>query len=525
MAKNQAIVVGINQYEFLQPLNYARRDAESMAQFLRNEAGFERVFLFSDNSPEVDGKSTRPSRSNLLRLFREKFQTPFMGDGDNFWFFFAGHGIRHADRDYLIPCDGDPQDIESTGISTNHLTERLRRCGADNVVMLLDACRNTGSRAGEGIGARTAEEARQTGVISIFACSPNQFSYEIESLQHGVFTYALLEGLGIRERCATVEKLNQYLGRRVPKILRDCALSARQTPYTIAEPMERSHLILMPRYASSVEISTLKNDAYQAEADQNWESAQRLWIRVFASTSGGDMVAVQALQRIALKKAEQKPISAQLQQSSVSLPSASSEARGQTQLVKPVPVSQIQTQKRVPTSTITQRKARSVPPPPEDQLNSEKNVDYQKLLDLLKVGNWKDADSETLNVMLKATGRAQRGELDYISEGWLREEDIRNFPCTDLQTIDQLWVKYSSGRFGFSVQKKIYLKCGGKLDGSYDQKAWEKFSDRVGWRHLSSDSELIFTLAADQGHLPRKWRLKGGRRIVALFSRLEACDL
>ena len=38
---------------------------------------------------------------------------------------------------------------------------------------------------------------------------------------------------------------------------------------------------------------------------------------------------------------------------------------------------------------------------------------------------------------------------------------IDNFPCEDLRTIDQLWVKYSDGRFGFSVQKRIYQNLGG----------------------------------------------------------------
>ncbi|CCQ59603.1 GUN4 domain-containing protein, partial [Crocosphaera watsonii] len=32
-----------------------------------------------------------------------------------------------------------------------------------------------------------------------------------------------------------------------------------------------------------------------------------------------------------------------------------------------------------------------------------------------------------------------------------------NFPCEDLRIIDQLWVKYSNGQFGFSVQKQIYM--------------------------------------------------------------------
>lgn len=308
MSKNWAIIVGINEYEFLQPLSYAKRDAELMAQFLNTEAEFDRVFLFSDDSPEIGGKSTRPFRANILRLFREIFETPFMGDGDNFWFFFAGHGIRHADRDYLMPLDGDPHDIENTGISTNYLTERLRRCGADNVVILLDACRNLGTRSHGGIGSETVKISRQTGVISFFACSPSEFSHEVDALQQGVFTYALLEGLGIRGRCATVERLNQYLEHRVPEILRDYALSVRQTPYAIAEPIERSHLILVPRYVSLAEISVLKNDAYQAEVHQNWVLAEQLWIRILVAASGQDMDAIDALKRIARTQVEQ-PIS------------------------------------------------------------------------------------------------------------------------------------------------------------------------------------------------------------------------
>ncbi|WP_375342016.1 GUN4 domain-containing protein, partial [Okeania sp. SIO3B5] len=42
----------------------------------------------------------------------------------------------------------------------------------------------------------------------------------------------------------------------------------------------------------------------------------------------------------------------------------------------------------------------------------------------------------------------------------LDTEDIDNFPCEDLHTIDQLWVKYSDGKFGFSVQMEIYQILG-----------------------------------------------------------------
>jgi formylglycine-generating enzyme required for sulfatase activity/uncharacterized caspase-like protein len=302
MAKNWAIVVGINQYRFLQPLRYAKRDAETMQAFLSQTAGFDQIFLFTDDSPELSGKTTEPFRNNLLRVLRQIFEKPFMADGDNFWFFFSGHGMRYREQDYLMPLDGDPEDVEHTGISTHLIANYLRSCGADNAVMILDACRSEGKKSGEGIGRQTEAEARQTGVISIFSCSPEQYSYEIEAIGQGAFTCALLEGLGIRGRCATVERLNQYLANRVPELVQQHLGRARQIPYTIAEPIDRSHLILMPQHASLSDIATLKNDAYRAQMEQDWERAERLWIRVLAVASGQDTDAIKALQMIAIKR-------------------------------------------------------------------------------------------------------------------------------------------------------------------------------------------------------------------------------
>jgi hypothetical protein len=140
----------------------------------------------------------------------------------------------------------------------------------------------------------------------------------------------------------------------------------------------------------------------------------------------------------------------------------------------------------------------------EDDLSSEKGVDYTKLRDLLAAGQWKEADYETYLLMLQAVGRK---ENDYI-----RDEELLNFPCADLRTVDQLWVKYSNGRFGFSVQKKIYLSVGGKPDGKYYEEAWKKLGDRVGWRVKDvgwrvkekwiSYSEVTFDTTAPAGHLP-----------------------
>jgi len=155
MAKNWAIAIGINHYNNLPPLEYAQRDAQSMENFFRQEAGFEEVFLFTKDSPAIPTSTvpipTQPTYGEVRRFLRSQFEEPLLEPGDNLWFFFSGHGLRYDNHDYLLLSDTDPGDVEYTALSINYITQRLRRSGADNVVLLLDACRNQGSK-GEGIG-------------------------------------------------------------------------------------------------------------------------------------------------------------------------------------------------------------------------------------------------------------------------------------------------------------------------------------------------------------------------------------
>jgi hypothetical protein len=108
----------------------------------------------------------------------------------------------------------------------------------------------------------------------------------------------------------------------------------------------------------------------------------------------------------------------------------------------------------------------------EDILVSDKGVDYTRLRDLLKAGKFREADQETANRMAEATAR-QRGNWN------IDITNIGNFPCDDLRIIDELWVRYSQGKFGFSVQKKIWQECGSPVDNDL---GWGAFLDRVGWR-------------------------------------------
>ncbi len=131
------------------------------------------------------------------------------------------------------------------------------------------------------------------------------------------------------------------------------------------------------------------------------------------------------------------------------------------------------------------------------QVISAVGMDYINLRNLLAAKKWREADEETLRVMLKVAGREE--------ERWLDTESIDKFPCEDLRTIDQLWVKYSNGRFGFSVQKRIYQSLGGTRE--YDGEGWKKFADKVGWRKNNEwlyYKNLTFSEQAPEAHLP--WR-------------------
>jgi hypothetical protein len=117
-------------------------------------------------------------------------------------------------------------------------------------------------------------------------------------------------------------------------------------------------------------------------------------------------------------------------------------------------------------------------------LLSARRIDYRELEKLLKAKEWRSADELTAKLMCQVAGREK--------EGWLNVEHIEAFPRKDLRTIDQLWVHYSNNKFGFSIQKKLWLECGGEID-KYDDEVWKKFAAKVGWYRPQKDDWKTYT--------------------------------
>jgi hypothetical protein len=156
------------------------------------------------------------------------------------------------------------------------------------------------------------------------------------------------------------------------------------------------------------------------------------------------------------------------------------------------------------------------------QVKPEISVDYTRLEKLLAAEKWEEADEETVSLMLKITNREHTG--------WLDLDSLTNFSCNCLNSIDQLWLKYSNERFGFSVQKQIFKEVG---------KDYYKLGDRLGWRQGGEwlyYRDLKFDISAPIGHLPLipfpiwcwhpLWGFLGARSaFFVLLKSLESCQL
>lgn len=127
---------------------------------------------------------------------------------------------------------------------------------------------------------------------------------------------------------------------------------------------------------------------------------------------------------------------------------------------------------------------------------SAMGADYSRLRQLLWSQQWQEADRETENVLLKALHPKTMEPLD--------RDAILQLPCVDLMTIDQLWGRYSGGRFGFKAQHQVYLQV---------ERRPADFLSTLGWRGptfsltggLKPYNSLEFHAKAPPGHLPT-WR-------------------
>ncbi len=139
--------------------------------------------------------------------------------------------------------------------------------------------------------------------------------------------------------------------------------------------------------------------------------------------------------------------------------------------------------------------------------NSDNELDYQDLQQLLLQQKFQEADALTRVKLCQLAGK------NAIERKWVYFTEVEKFSITDLNTIDQLWQVYSEGKFGYRIQRKMWLALG----KDYTQ-LWTKLKWKAGNKWTKYPHEFIWSLDAPVGHLPLSNQLRGVRVIDAMFA-------
>ena len=226
------ITIGINQYKNPKyNLNYAQADADAVEKVIKGSSAslFKEVISYPI-------RNDKAIKGNIIKAFDEIKKRSL--EQDVLFVYYAGHGVmseggQKAREFFIIPYDitqlyGRDELLFEKAISAEEMKSYAQSINAQKQVFILDACQSAGAL--ESVAARGAMEekaiaqmARSTGTFWITASGSNQFATEFEKLGHGVFTYALLEGVKGQadangDQKLTIRELSTYIENKVPEL-------------------------------------------------------------------------------------------------------------------------------------------------------------------------------------------------------------------------------------------------------------------------------------------------------------------
>jgi hypothetical protein len=140
-------------------------------------------------------------------------------------------------------------------------------------------------------------------------------------------------------------------------------------------------------------------------------------------------------------------------------------------------------------------------------LKSARNLDYLPIQKALMRQDWQLADTLTREKLCELAGEGA------IARKWLYFTEVEQFPSVDLHTINSLWWIHSEGKFGFSVQRRIWLGVGKNYN-----KLWPKIGWKEGNKWTKYPQEFTWDISAPPGHLPLLNQLRGVRVAASLYA-------
>jgi hypothetical protein len=141
-ADDRALLVGINEYLYLNSLVGSTQDVENMAQFIQSEWGYKPWQIIT----LTDGEATKEA---ILTVFDE-WLIEGTGFGDKVLFYYSGHGYYlqddNADEtdgydEALCPVDAyQSERLKVNLIRDDEIDQRLKKLKGRQVMVIVDAC-------------------------------------------------------------------------------------------------------------------------------------------------------------------------------------------------------------------------------------------------------------------------------------------------------------------------------------------------------------------------------------------------
>lgn len=147
-------------------------------------------------------------------------------------------------------------------------------------------------------------------------------------------------------------------------------------------------------------------------------------------------------------------------------------------------------------------------------LPSDMGIDYVPLATMLATGDFEAADQFTRDNLIKLAGP------DAVKRSFVYWTEVQKISSTDLATIERLWLQFSDGKFGYTVQKRVW---------DIEQGNFDNFIRRIGWTKVDNGnerklkwfgkSEFNYDVEkAVKGHLPLTNALRGTQLIAQLLT-------
>jgi len=290
-----ALIVGISQYRdpSIRPLKYTNRDAQALAELLVDpqQSGFpkENVKLLLDEQATLFNVKHAISTWLFQKASRDSTVVVF----------FASHGGLESDKageekdgiaKYLLPWDANPQDLFASALSNSEFERLLSTIKAERLVIFMDCCYAGGVSMRRGARDLGLVEnpcqrlGKGSGRLVIGAAQPNQQSWEDPAIEHGIFTYHLIEALrgkadADNDGCVSVCEIYKYLERTVPESARRLANSL-QDPFLCGDLSK--DIVLTVNAARIAQISAEIQEA-QRRVDQDLQKKRRKLFELFDS--------------------------------------------------------------------------------------------------------------------------------------------------------------------------------------------------------------------------------------------------